>query len=135
MAQHDQPCDTPVRFEEIIFSCIMKPLVVNRIRGNAIVQNFNGSEEPIKDPHYTCMSLYNAESRTLVGSTTIDDKGWFDFGAVPAGDYRLLVRTVGLAVGNIPVRITHSLFHRRRIVVLFRVGEIDVSSCARYDRR
>ena len=135
MAQHDQPCDTPVRFEEVIFSCIMNPLVVNRIRGNAVIQYSNGNAEPIKDPHYTCMSLYNSETRTLVGSTTIDEKGWFDFGAVPPGNYRLLVRSVGFGVGNIPVRIARSPFHKRRIVVQFRVAQIDVTSCARYERR
>jgi hypothetical protein len=135
VAQHDQPCDTPVRFEEVIFSCIINPLVVNRIRGNAVIQYSDGNEEPIKDPHYTCMSLYIAECRSFVASTTIDEKGRFDFGAVPPGNYRLLVRTVGFAVGNIPVRITRSPFHKRRIIVLFRVGQIDVSSCARYDRK
>jgi hypothetical protein len=113
----------------------MNPLIVNRIRGNAVIQCSNGNEEPIKDPHYTCMSVYNTETRTLVGSSTIDEKGWFDFGKVPPGNYRLLVRTVGFGVGNIPVRITRSPFHRRRIVVLFRVEDIDVTSCARYDRR
>jgi hypothetical protein len=113
----------------------MNPLVVNRIRGNAVIQDENGSEDPIKDPHYTRMSLYVADSHTLVASATIDEKGQFDFGAVPPGNYRLLVRNVGYRVGDIPVRITRSPFHKRRIMVLFRIGQIDVSSCARYDRK
>ena len=138
MAQRDQPCDTPVRFEEVIFPCIMKPLVVNRIRGNAVYQDVNGDEDPvipIQDRHKVCMSLYNAESRTLVASKTLNEKGRFDFGAVPPGNYRLLVRDVGFGVGNIPVRITRSPIHKRGIVVLFRVERIDVTSCARYDRK
>jgi hypothetical protein len=135
VAQHDQPCDTPVRFKEVIFPCIMSPLVINRVRGNAVVLEGNGNEEPIKYRNYVCMSLYTAESGTLVTSTTIDEKGRFDFGAVPPGNYRLLVRYVGFEVGNIPVRIIRSPFHKRRIVVQFMTGGIDVSSCARYDRK
>jgi hypothetical protein len=113
----------------------MNPLVVNRLWGKAVIQGNNGHEEPIEDPHYTCMSVYITESRSLVASTTIDQKGWFDFGAVPPGNYRLLVRNVGLAVGDIPIRITRSPFHKRRIIVQFRIGGIDESSCARYDRK
>ena len=132
VAQHDQPCDTPMHFKEVIFTCFMNPLVVNRVRGNAVYQDVNGDEHPtipIETRHNVCMSLYLAKSRTLVASTTIDEKGQFDFGAVPPGNYRLLVRDVA-GVGDIPVRIARSPFHKRRIVVLFRVEQIDVTSCA-----
>lgn len=113
----------------------MGPLVVSRVQGRAVLVVRDKTLPPDK-LREVCLSLFTADTRKFVASTTPDRKGSFDFGSIPPGDYRLIQRAPGLCTGNTAIRVTAARSKRRQrtIIVRFRAHGIDVCSGADYDR-
>jgi hypothetical protein len=132
-----QPCSDVEKYEMKGGFCLeMKPLVVNRVAGRAVIEDPYGNVLPDDNPRGGCLSLFTVDPHKFVASTVVDQHGRFDFGPILPGRYRLLARLPGFPLGNDAVTVVRSVWpRRRRILVLFTCCGIDVCSSADYDRK
>jgi hypothetical protein len=82
-----------------------------------------------------CVVLFTEREHQLVANATADREGRFTFGAVPEGDYRLIVRADPLCLANVLLRVVTSKrggARKRQVVVHMRAAGIDTCSYADY---
>ncbi len=131
-----QPC---VRAEEYAtragFCVERRPLVVSRVRGSVLRLDPDGHAwADHKLP--ACLSLFTADSHRFVATVPADEEGHFDFGVVPAGNYRLVARAPGFPTGNDALRVVRSIWRKkRRVIVYFGCCGVDACTSTDYDRK
>lgn len=117
-----------------------RPLVMKAITGRVLFQTGDraGEVKDVGPVPRACLSLFSEGSHKKIASLTADEEGRFNFGNIPSGHYRLLVRDpyAGLCVANIPLKV--SGFHklkargRKQLIVHMRASAIDDCSYGEY---
>jgi hypothetical protein len=81
-------------------------------------------------PVPACLGLFTEKRHRLVASVIADEEGRFNFGSIPSGRFRLIVRDpLSLfCLANMPLRVVRSRGNARAIVIHMRPAGID--SCS-----
>src|SRR5262245_37176629 len=79
-----------------------KPLIVRSPTGRVIAEAGDESQEIGSVPG-ACLGLFTEEGHRLIATGAADQGGKFQFGKVPNGKYRLVVRAGGFCTANVPL--------------------------------
>jgi hypothetical protein len=108
-----------------------KPLKLAKIQGTGVIeirQNVIKHNEIVPG---ACLTLFTTDHKFIV-STKANSRGAFQFNDIAPGRYSLLARAPAFCTANIPIRVIkasrRSKLQRQRIVVHYRVSEIDTCS-------
>ena len=98
--QQPAPCKQPIPYvgEELTPQLGYKPVSVRVVSGQVL-------DESEAEMPQVCLGLFTEQNHNLVASAVTDDEGRFQFGGIPAGKYRLVVRVSGFYVADVPVRV------------------------------
>ena len=100
---HCQPPIPYVGKEDVTAPVPYSPVSVANVAGEisgAIVG-------PPKGLPNVCIALFSGRSHKFIGSAITNAAGLFQFGDVPTGEYRLVVRTPGFFVAEIPIHVSN----------------------------
>lgn len=107
------------------------PLKVRIVEGKSIIHS-EDKAAPERAISGACLSLFTEKEHTLVASTVADSEGRFQLAPVTPGRYRLLARSNGFCVANIPVLIMGSSGATKsqatELLIHFRPAGIDTCS-------
>ena len=94
------PCKQPIPYvgEELTPQLGYKPVSARVVSGQVL------DEREVEMPQ-VCLGLFTEQNHNLVASAVTDEEGRFQFGNIPTGKYRLVVRVSGFYVADIPVRV------------------------------
>ena len=106
-----------------------KRSTVRSLSGRAISEVDDRAKEI--GPLPVCLGLFTENDHRLVASTVSDENGYFKFGSVPSGRYRLVVRDPqnSFCLANMPVHVVKwPRGTTKRLVIHMRPAGIDVCS-------
>jgi len=103
--QSSLQCQPPIPYigkEDVTATVPYSPVSVTNVAGEisgAIIG-------PPKGLPNVCIALFSGRSHKFINSAITNDAGVFQFGDVPGGDYRMVVRAPGFFVAEIPIHVS-----------------------------
>jgi hypothetical protein len=111
------------------------PLSVPSLRGRIIAEAGDEAQEIGSVPG-ACLGLFTEEEHRLITTVTADQEGRFQFGKVPNGKYRLVVKIGSFCTANVPLQLIgerrSKVTGRKQLVIHMRPGGIDRCSYGDY---
>jgi hypothetical protein len=132
--QEGAPCGAEVKYVDRN-QADPRQLSVLLVRGRVFVEvgEISGETTETSALPDACLGLFTEKEHRLVAATSSDEKGQYAFGAVPAGEYRLVVHSGPFCVANVRVRVTRGGRAKgKRVVVHMRAAGYDTCSYADY---
>ena len=115
-------CDPPIEYK-YPSQTISNPISVRIVEGRAAF-TLPALKTELGAVIGVCYGLFSEKDRRLVASTVSDNNGYFNFGSIPTGRYRLVSQTKAFRDINIPLRVVRwprgGLFKRKRLAVHLR---------------
>lgn len=103
--QASPPCQQPAPYIEK--GDVTAPFPYQPVSVSAVAGQVSGAIVGLpQGMAHVCLSLFTERKHKLVGSSVTDESGNFQYGDVPAGEYRMVVRAPGFFVAEIPVHVS-----------------------------
>jgi hypothetical protein len=122
-----EPCKQVIAYENHNQSD-PNPLSIRSLTGRVIAEVGDEAQEIGPLPG-ACLGLFTEEAHRLIATATADQEGRFQFGKVPNGKYRLVVRVGSFCTANVPLQVTGErrgkVAGKRQLVIHMRPGGID----------
>jgi hypothetical protein len=117
----DEPTDcSAIRYEHLN-QIDPKPIKLSTVRGIAI-------DETGKPVWKGCVGVFSEDHSRLVASASIQADGSFSFPKLPAGNYVLIVTSLGFCPANNAVRMRHGRHRKQELIATMKLHGIDTCS-------